>query len=250
MQALSIRSLRKSFLFGHRQAPQRREALRGVDLDVEQGEVVGIVGDKGCGKTTLLLCAAGLLRGDAGSIRWYGARFAGGGRLPGLVYVGPVPAYYPFLSVRDVLSRYAREENGPFATARAIETLADRLSLTGRLGARVNELSIPELKLLAIAQALTEEPRIILIDGTFDGLNDALPIARRVVAHEASNASTLIVASRQASVLAGLATRMVVMEAGRITASFAAEPSGELAATTIGFTVMDSKVRQIAERVH
>src|SRR6185503_5443574 len=113
-------------------------------------------GEESCGKTTLLMCAAGLLRGDSGSIHWHGKRFTGGGRLPGLVYLPPVPSYYPFLSVRDVLSRNAQRRNGYFATARAIETLADRLALTGRLGARVNELSIPELKLVAIAQALTE----------------------------------------------------------------------------------------------
>jgi ABC-type multidrug transport system ATPase subunit len=250
MPALSIRSLCKSFLFGHRQAPQRRDAIRGVDLDVEEGEVVGIIGEKSAGKTTLLMCAAGLLRGDSGSIHWYGKRFSGGGRLPGLVFVPPVPSYYPFLSVRDVLSRHGQSGSRYVKTARTIETLADRLSLTGSLEARVNELSIAELKLVAIAQALTEEPRVILIDGAFDGLSDALPQAQRVVSQAAFNGSTLIVASRQASVVAGVATRMVVMEGGRVTASFAAERADELAATTIAFTGMDSKVRQIAERMH
>ncbi len=249
MPALSIRSLRKSFLFGHRHAPRRREALRGVDLDVEQGEVVGIAGDKGCGKTTLLMCAAGLLRGDSGSIHWYGKRFTGGGCLPGLVYVAPMPSYYPFLTARDILSRYARRGNGYFAPARAIEALADRLSLTGRLGARVNELSIPELKLLAVAQALTEEPRIVLLDGTLDALDDALLVVRRVIAREAATASTIIVSSRKANVLSGVVTRMVVMEAGQITASFAAQHTAD-SSTSIAFAGIDAKVRQIAERVH
>ena len=249
MPALSIRSLRKSFLFGHRHAPRRREALRGVDLDIEHGEVIGVVGDKGCGKTTLLLCAAGLLRGDSGSIHWYGNRFTGGGRLPGLVYVAPVPSYYPFLSVRDVLSRNARRGNGYFATARAIEAVADRLSLTGRLGARVNELSIPELKLLALAQALTEKPRVILLDGTLDGIAVASLVVRRVVAEESGDTYTLIVASRQASVLAALVTRMVVMEAGQITASFSAHHTPDFSAD-IPFVGIDARVRQIAERVH
>ena len=250
MPVLSIRSLRKSFLFGHRNAPRRRDALCGVDLDVEQGEVVGIVGDKACGKTTLLMCAAGLLRGDSGSIHWYGKRFTGGGRLPGLIYLPPVPSYYPFLSVRDVLSRNAQRGNGYFANARAIETLADRLALTGRLGARVNELSIPELKLVAIAQALTEEPKIVLLDGTLDAL-DALDGDRTAVSGiTAEQASTLIVASRQASVIAGVATRMVIMEAGRVTASFALERVEDSGATRIPFAVIDSNVRQIAERVH
>ena len=250
MPALSIRSLRKSFLFGHRQAPQRREALRGVDLDVDEGEVVGIVGEKYCGKSTLLMCAAGLLRGDSGSIHWYGKRFAGGGRLPGLVYVPPVPSYYPFLTVRDVLSRHAQRCSGYFVTARAIEGLAHRMSLAGKLGARVNELSLEELKLVAIAEALTEDPKIILLDGALDALESARTAVGGVMQEEASTASIVIVASRQASILAGVATRMVVMEAGRVTASFAAESPDELAAPTIAFTVTDSKVRQIAERVH
>lgn len=249
MPALSIRSLRKSFLFGHQQSPRRREALRGVDLDVEQGEVVGIVGDNGCGKTTLLMCAAGLLRGDSGSIHWYGKRFTGGGCLPGLAYVAPMPSYYPFLTARDILSRNARCGNGYFATARAIEALADRLSLTGRLGARVNELSIPELKLLALAQALTEEPNVILVDGTLDGLDRASPAVRGAVAEESCNGSTLIVASRLASGVADIVTRMLVMEAGRVTASFAAERV-EDSSTSIAFAGIDAKVRQIAERVH
>src|SRR4026209_317490 len=102
MPVLAIRSLRKSFLFGAALSARRTEALAGVDLEVDEREVVGIVGGKGAGKTTLLLCAAGLMRRDAGSVRWYGEQFAGGGCLPGLVFLPSVPTYYPFLTVREV----------------------------------------------------------------------------------------------------------------------------------------------------
>src|SRR5213592_4187165 len=99
MPALSIRSLRKSFLIGSADDPQRKVALAGVDLEITEGEIVGLIGGAAAGKTTLLLCAAGLLRRDSGSVYWFGARFGGGGCLPGVVYVSPVLTYYPFLTV-------------------------------------------------------------------------------------------------------------------------------------------------------
>lgn len=251
MSVLSIRSLRKSFRFGCRDSVQRREALRGVDLDVEQGEILGIVGDKGCGKTTLLLCVAGLLRCDSGSIRWYGKRVAGGGCLPGLVYVPPVPTYYPFLTVRDVLSRHAPRDRVRFDFARAIEDLSQRVLLAGRLTASVGTLEISELKRLAVAQAIIEEPQVIVLDGTLDALDDGMSVVRQAIEEEATHGSTLIVASRQAGVMARTATRIVVMDGGRVAASFSAESRGiESPTQTVAFSGLSPRVRQIAERVH
>lgn len=252
MSVLSIRSLRKSFRFGSRDCVQRREALRGVDLDVDQGEILGIVGDKGCGKTTLLLCVAGLLRCDSGSIHWYGKRLAGGGGLPGLVYVPPVPTYYPFLTVRDVLSRHARRDRVRFGCARAIEDLSQRVLLAGRLAAPVGALEVSELKRLAVARAIIEEPQVILLDGTLDALDDDVSLVRGAIEEEATtHGSTLIVASRQAGVVASTATRIVVMDTGRVAASFSAESRGiELPTQAVAFSDLSARVRQIAERVH
>lgn len=250
MPALSIRSVRKSFLFGHRHAPQRRDALRGVDLDVELGEVVAIVGDKGCGKTTLLLCAAGLLRPDSGSIYWYGKRFAGGGCHPDLVYVPAAPTYYPFLTVRDVLSQHRPRENDRFAPRRTFEELSHRVALGGKLATSVIELEASELRLLAIAQAVAEDPEVIVLDGTLDTLEGASSVVSQVIGAEHSRCSTLIVASRHARVVASAATRVVVMDAGRVEAAFTAERIDGASARRIAFADVGRTVRQIAERVH
>ncbi|HYN82939.1 MAG TPA: ATP-binding cassette domain-containing protein [Gemmatimonadaceae bacterium] len=250
MPALSIHSLRKSFLFGHRQAPQRREALRGVDLDVERGEIVAVIGDKGCGKTTLLLCAAGLLRPDSGSIHWYGTRFAGGGCHPNLVYIPAVPTYYPFLTVRDVLSQHSRRDNKRFTSGRTIEELSQRVSLAGKLATSVIELEASEVKLLAIAQAIIEDPKVIVLDGTLDTLEGASSLVRQVIGEERSHCPTLIIASRHPHAVVGAATRVVVMHAGRVTASFSAECNDGSSAGRIAFADIEATVRQIAERVH
>src|ERR1700694_3003272 len=113
MPALSIRSLRKSFLLGPAHSARRKEALSGVDLEVDEGESVGIVGGEAAGKTTLLLCAAGLLCRDSGVVSWHGSRFERGGILPGLVYVPQLPTYYSFLTVREVLDYYSNTEDIP-----------------------------------------------------------------------------------------------------------------------------------------
>ncbi|MGH7663665.1 MAG: ATP-binding cassette domain-containing protein [Gemmatimonadaceae bacterium] len=69
---LCVRGLRKSYRAGIRGCGATVDALRGVDLDLAAGEMVGLSGPRGSGKSTLLLCAAGLAQADAGSIEWFG----------------------------------------------------------------------------------------------------------------------------------------------------------------------------------
>lgn len=259
MPALSIRSLRKSFLIGPADDPQRKIALDGVDLEVSEGEIVGLVGGPAAGKTSLLLCAAGMLRRDSGSVYWFGERFGGGGCLPGLVYVSPVLTYYPFLTVRDVLTHHVVCD-GPAGARRKglVERLAFALDLTHHLSTAVNDIDLQTLKRVAIAGAFAEEPRVILFDSTLDGLGAEAVIAHRIITQAAAAGVTVIAASRELGTLATVATRFVVMESGRVAGSFAAEQPRvsryfgpvELPERTAGDGGLPAPLRQIAERIH
>jgi ABC-2 type transport system ATP-binding protein len=245
MPALSIRSLRKSFPVGSPQSPTSREAIIGVDLDVEDGELLGIVGRGGAGKTTLLLCAAGLLRRDSGTVSWYGEKFPGGGCVPGVAYVPPLPTYYPFLTVRDALEYYcARENISPFRRSLVERTLAG-LSLGAKLSTQVAQLGISELKRVGIAQALLDNPQAIMLDGTLDDLGSSESATCRTLRESAARDTTVIATSRHASVLASLATRIVVMDRGRLTGSYSSIPTDHAV-----FAELPAGLRQIAERLH
>ena len=240
MPVLVIRSLRKSFHLGSGQSPRRIEALAGVDLDVDEGEIVGIVGGKGAGKTALLLCVAGLLRRDGGSIKWNGEQITGS--VPGVSFMPAVPTYYPFLTVREVFDYYCpRGRDACARRARLIPDVARRLGLTSYLTATVSSLDIEILKRVAIAQTFLDEARVILFDGSLDSLGNGASLVHRLLRE--SNA-TIIATSRQAGVMAPVATRIVVMDAGRLTGSFSAIQCDS------AFESVPPLIRQIAERLH
>jgi ABC-2 type transport system ATP-binding protein len=252
MPALSLRSLRKSFLVGATSSPRRIDALNGVDLDVEEGEILGVLGGAQAGKTTLLLCAAGLLRRDSGTISWHGERFSGGSCPRGIAYVPPAPTYYPFLSVRDVLSSYGARDIRAAARCACVTTeVVARFSLTSRMGVAVSELATDELKRVGIAQAFVEDPKILFLDGTLDGIGVEARETHPYLESAAASGATIVITSRDAAVLAAIATRIVVMERGRIAGSFSAvgaTPDGDPAHTL--FSEVTLPIRQIAERVH
>lgn len=70
--ALEFRSVRKRFCVGAGACLASAEVLRGIDLEVSLAESVAVVGQSAAGKSTLLLCAAALLRPDSGDVRWFG----------------------------------------------------------------------------------------------------------------------------------------------------------------------------------
>lgn len=246
MRALSIRSLRKTFLVGPSHCARRADALTGVDLEALGSEILGIVGASGAGKTTLLLCAAGILRRDSGRVSWFGESFAGGGCLPGLAYVPSVPTYYPFLTVRDVLDSYcARDGMSAGRRRRSIDTVCAQLGLREKLSIPIAKLGLSELKRLGIAQAIVENARVILLDGTLDGLGDATPVVRATLCDASQKGATIIAASREPGTLAEVATRMVVMDAGRVMGTFAAERPLESV-----FAPIEGEMLHIAERMH
>ncbi len=150
------------------------EVLKGVDLAVEEGEIVCIVGPNGAGKSTLLKAIAGLLRPKTGTIALDGRNIAG---LPpreiarlGLAYVPQEFNVFPSLTVRENLEMGGYID-GKAAARRIDGVLAQFPVLADKRRHAARTLSGGERQMLAMAMALMVEPAVLLLDEPSAGLS-------------------------------------------------------------------------------
>lgn len=247
---LCARGITRSFARGLARQHAGKCAIENIDLDLWGGDVVGIVGPEGAGKTTLLQCLAGLLRRDAGTVEWFGELFPGGGCLPGLAYVPPMPVYYPFLTVRDVLEyRIAKEVTGRVRNQYA-DCCLSRVNLADKSSARVMELSRDEIKRLSIAEALSFEPRVILVDTSYADIAEPCSEASLcALRHHADSGASVLIAARNTHSIAAAVSRVVVVHEGRLVNSFHADKA-EFEREPALFPIPSRGARFVAERMH
>jgi branched-chain amino acid transport system ATP-binding protein len=149
------------------------EVLKGVDLDVERGEIVGIIGPNGAGKSTLLKVVAGVLAPSRGRVRLGDTPIAG--RPPreisalGVAFVPQERNVFPTLSVRENLEMGGYLE--PRDSRRRIEAIFARFPLLAeRRRHAARTLSGGQRQVLAMAMALMVEPALLLLDEPSAGL--------------------------------------------------------------------------------
>ena len=176
MATVRARSVVKTFGRGD----AARRVLDGVDLDVERGELVCVVGPSGSGKSTLLHLVAGLDRADAGRIEVAGADVRALGergltRLRrdtiGLVFQGF--HLVPELTGAENVLLPARANGGAPAARERVRRLLAGLGLSEAAGRRPAELSGGEQQRFAIARALVNQPQVVLADEPTGNLDDA-----------------------------------------------------------------------------
>jgi nitrate/nitrite transport system ATP-binding protein len=156
---------------------QRKQVLEGINLRIEQGEVVAVVGCSGAGKTTLLNLIAGLLMPDEGEVRFEGNPVRGPG--PDRAVMFQSYALLPWLSVEGNVA-LAVDQVFPNLTpavrkARVLE-FVEKVHLTPARRKRPKELSGGMRQRVALARALAMEPRLLLLDeplGALDALTRA-----------------------------------------------------------------------------
>lgn len=171
---ISMRGIHKSF--------DRLEVLRGVDLDVRQGEILSIVGASGAGKTTLLQILGTLDRPDSGTVEYDGTRVFDLGTKALARFrnrnIGFIFQFHQLLPEFSMLENVAMPaliggENRAAAMRRAAE-LIDYLGLGHRATHRPAQLSGGERQRAAVARALVNNPSVILADepsGSLDSAN-------------------------------------------------------------------------------
>jgi ABC-2 type transport system ATP-binding protein len=153
------------------------EALKGVDLSVEEGELVGLLGPNGAGKSTLVKIAVGLVRPSRGEASVVGAPAGSRVARASLGYLAELfrfPGWYTADEVLELHQRLAGSHGGAAERARLLELVA----LTDAKDRRVAGMSKGMAQRLGIAQALVGEPRVLLLDEPTSALD---PVGRRTV---------------------------------------------------------------------
>ncbi|MET7402001.1 ABC transporter ATP-binding protein [Dactylosporangium sp. NPDC005572] len=189
-------------------------AVRDLDLEVGEGEVLALLGPNGAGKTTTLLTAAGVIRPMRGSVEAFGRplhrRLERNARA-GLILVPDTRGVFHGLTVRENLA-LARRDNGD----RMHEELFP--ALTGLMSRRCGLLSGGEQQMLAIAKALAGRPRVLLVDEMSMGLApvavQALLPAVRSLADRFGVGVVLV--EQHIDLALSVADRAVVLHHGRV----------------------------------
>ena len=201
-------------------------AVDGLDLCVRRGEVYGFLGPNGAGKTTTLRMLLGLVRPSSGRATVLGHV---PGAPDGLARVGSMveaPGFYPFLSGRDNLLRFAAAE--PRLSSAGIPTAVDsaleRVGLTGAARRRYKGYSLGMKQRLGLASALLVPRKMVVLDEPTNGLDPAgTREIRRIVAELHAEGVTVLVSSHLLAEVEATCTHVAVLQSGNVVAQ------GELA---------------------
>ncbi|MSP83818.1 MAG: ABC transporter ATP-binding protein [Alphaproteobacteria bacterium] len=195
--------------------------LNGVDLAVEQGEVLALLGRNGVGKTTLMRVLIGLLKATAGSIEFAGQEI---GRLPphriahlGIAYVPQGRGILPRLTVRENL-KIGTRARGDGNDAIPAEVFDYFPALSQRLDQAGGTLSGGEQQMLALARALCGAPKVMLLDEPSEGIqpNIVQEIGRLIATFANGRGTAVILVEQNIDLALQVARRAVIMEKGRI----------------------------------
>ena len=197
------------------------QVLFGLDFDIHAGEVVALLGRNGMGKSTTIRSIVGGLRPQRGEIVFDGraihAERADAIARLGVAIVPEGRQCFPNLTVREHLVAFADHRNGvaePWTLARLYALFPRLAERAGHMG---NQLSGGEQQMLAIARALSTNPRLLILDEATEGL---APVIReeiwRCLALLKAQGQTTLVVDKYVDKLLPLADHNLILERGRI----------------------------------
>jgi branched-chain amino acid transport system ATP-binding protein len=199
-------------------------ALRGVDLYVDSGEIVGLVGANGAGKSTLLRAISGLVRVRNGSVKFSGAELgrAATTRIvaAGIAHVPEGRRVWPDMSVAENLKLGGVIVGGDGEADRLERVLALFPELRDRLKQKAGTLSGGEQQMLAIGRGLMSRPKLLMLDEPSLGLAPVLvQRLKELFATLKQEGLTILLSEQNARLALGATDRAYVLAEGRILTS-------------------------------
>ena len=159
---LSAVDIHKSYRHGYRLGRGRTQVLRGADLELQAGEVVGLVGENGSGKSTLMKILVGALAADAGEVHRNGR----------IGYCPQEPVVYGRLTSDEHFELFGRAYGiAPEVERRNRDAIYDALGFQRYAGTRADQLSGGTLSKLNLGLALLPDPELLLLDEPYAGFD-------------------------------------------------------------------------------
>jgi branched-chain amino acid transport system ATP-binding protein len=196
------------------------QAVRDLSFQVRAGEILGVIGPNGSGKTTTFHLITGFHRPDRGHVRFNGEEITG---LPpyvvcarGLCRTFQVAKPFPDISVhRNVLMGALLRRPEPADAARRAEEVLRRVGLETRADMAAGSLTTIDQRRLEVARALATEPKLLLLDETMAGLNATEVVeAIRLISTLREQGLTVIVVEHVMRAVMSLSDRLVVLDQG------------------------------------
>jgi ABC-type branched-subunit amino acid transport system ATPase component len=197
--------------------------LRDVSLRVADGEILGVLGRNGMGKSTLIRCISGLIPASAGALRFAGRDITG---LPphrrarlGITTIVQGRGIFPRMSVRENLEM-GRIAGGTAKRSRLEEVLGYFPRLRERLGQLAGTMSGGEQQMLAIGRGLMTDPRLMLLDEPSDGIMPSLvaQIAETLVAINRAEGMTIVIVEQNVPMVFRMTRHCIILEKGTVVA--------------------------------
>lgn len=201
-----------------------RFKIGSINLSIDKGQHVAVIGESGCGKTTLLKMIYGLYDIDHGSIHWNNIKVTGPEEnlIPGMPFIKYLSQDFdlmPFTSVAENINKYLSRLE-PEASKARTEELMEVVEMTAYANAHVKTLSGGQKQRVALAQTLAKEPELLLLDEPFSHIDNFRKnkLRRRLFAYLKKQEITCLVATHDSTDVLAYMDETVVMKDGKIIA--------------------------------
>lgn len=208
MAILSINDVSKSY--------GKIKALQHLTLDINKGEIFGLLGPNGSGKTTTLGIILGILSSDSGSFDWFDGKYG----IHHRKHIGAVletPNFYSYLNAEQNLAIVAQIKH---STQSNFNEILELIGLKHRATSKFSTYSLGMKQRLAIGATLIGDPDVLIFDEPTNGLDpQGIVEVREVIKRLATTGKTIIMASHMLDEVEKICSHLAILKSGRLLAS-------------------------------
>ena len=218
MNAIEIKNLTKIYVKKRLIRSKKFLAVDNLNLEIVQGEVFGILGPNGSGKTTTIKLLLGLLFPTRGDCFVFGEKVQSLLAASKIGYLPEIPYLYKYLTAREILHLYGSVSHiNDQILEKRIEEVLELVKLRAEKDTRLGEFSKGMLQRVGVAQALLHKPKLLILDEPFSGLDPiGLKDMREIILQLNAEGDTIFFSSHIISDAEKICDRVAIIYKGRL----------------------------------